>query len=314
MNLPQAHTTRSGPRDRDCALRRAAKEYLRLLAAAGYTVVDAAAATDSALELLRGLDRLTGDDAPAARILGAGLATSLPGLDTSARFVGPLATALLLAAPVSPADVATTWSRNAGHAVTGYAEVLSERALGQHEAILRAAVAAREHRITELQDRLHHAATHDRLTGLVNRAVLEEWIAEPRPAEEAVSVLLVDLDGFKQINDTHGHRVGDELLVAVAERLRAVARPEDCVCRYGGDEFVIATLGGEAAARENADRILTDLAQPFTLSPGQVHIQASIGIATATDETRDAAALIHAADRAMYAAKSLGGHRYRTQP
>ncbi|MCU1644157.1 MAG: hypothetical protein JWN03_4432 [Nocardia sp.] len=313
MTSRQVRATRAGPCDREYTLRRAAQEYLHLLASAGYTVTDDVAATELTIEFLRGLDRLTTEDPDTARTLGADLASGLPGLDTSSRFVGPLATALLLAAPAVPADAVAAWARHAGPAVAAYAEVLAERALGQHEAILRAAVAAREHRITELQDRLHHAATHDRLTGLANRAVLEEWIIEPRSEVGPVSILLVDLDGFKQVNDTHGHRVGDELLVAVAERLRLVARPGDCVCRYGGDEFVIATVGADDTARENAARILTDIARPFILSAGRVHIRASIGIATATNGNSDAAALIHAADRAMYVAKSSGGHRYRAR-
>ncbi|MEC3953684.1 GGDEF domain-containing protein [Nocardia sp. CDC153] len=308
-------TTRSDRCDRERTLRRAAEEYLKLLAACGYTGTGTVSPAEIATEFLRELDRISTDDpenGSAAKVLGAQLATALPGLPTSSRFVGPLASALMLAAPPAPADV--SWALHAGTAVAGYAEVLAERALGEHETILRAAVAAREHRITELQDRLHHAATHDRLTGLPNRAVLEERIAaEPLSAAQPLALLVVDMDGFKQINDLHGHRVGDELLVAIAERLRTVVEPSDCVCRYGGDEFVIATTGGDEAAERIADRILTEIARPFVLSTGPVEIRASIGIATTGSGTRDAAALIHDADSAMYAAKADGGHRYRTR-
>lgn len=312
MTTRQAHTKRSDPRDREYTLRRAASEYLRLLAEAGYIATDDSAMIEAAAEFLRGLDQLPAEDTGTARVLGADFAARLPRPAASSRFVGPLTTALLLAAPQSPADAAA-WAQHAGCAAAAYAEVLTEQALGQHEAILRAAVAAREHRISELQDRLHYAATHDRLTGLANRAVLEEWIGAPRATAETVSILLVDLDGFKQVNDTHGHHVGDELLVAVADRLRAVAQADDCVCRYGGDEFVIATIAGNTTAQADADRILCDIARPFALSTGDVHIRASIGIATDAPGNHDAPALIHAADRAMYVAKSGGGQSYRVQ-
>ncbi|AYF74837.1 GGDEF domain-containing protein [Nocardia yunnanensis] len=313
MSMRPVGVARSGPPDREHALRRAATEYLRLLAQAGYHPTDTTVAVERTTEFLRQLDHIShedGENAGAARILGAELAGAIPGLPTSSRFVGPLASAILLAAPT---EATPAWALHAGYAVAGYAEALAERALGEQETILRAAVAAREHRITELQDRLHHAATHDRLTGLSNRAVLEEWCGRPLAETGALAILVVDLDGFKQINDRYGHRVGDELLVAVAERLRLVTGPEDCVCRYGGDEFVIATAGGDDKAQAIAARLLTDIAQPFQLSAGPVRVRASIGIATAEADSRDAASLIHTADRAMYVAKSGGGHRYHTE-
>ncbi|GAB2551307.1 diguanylate cyclase domain-containing protein [Nocardia heshunensis] len=313
MTMRPVGVTRSGSPDREHALRRAAAEYLRLLAAAGYHPTDPALATERATGFLRELDRISHErteNIDAARILGAELATGVPGLPTSSRFVGPLATAVLLAAPAEAADA---WALHAGYAVAGYAESLAERALGEHETILRAAVAAREHRISELQDRLHHAATHDRLTGLPNRSMLEAHCAESLSGPLPTAILVVDLDGFKQINDQHGHRVGDELLIAVADRLRAVTGSDDCVCRYGGDEFVIAITGEDDVAQAIADRILTDIARPFQLSAGSVQIRASIGIATTTADNRDATSLIHAADRAMYTAKSGGGHRYSTE-
>ncbi|GAB0105032.1 hypothetical protein JMUB6875_40100 [Nocardia sp. JMUB6875] len=322
MILRRSGATRSGPCDRERTLQRAADQYLKLLAAVGYTATDPVAAAELATDFLCALDRISATDngsigsvdsesISAAQALGHELATGLPGLPTSSRFVGPLASALLLAAPT---ETASAWALLAGHAMAGYAEALTERALGEHETILRAAVAAREHRISELQDRLHHAATHDRLTGLPNRTVLEESILRSMAAGRPLSLLLVDLDGFKQINDLHGHGIGDELLIAVAERLRAVTGPDDCVCRYGGDEFVITTAGTEDAARLIADRILIEIALPFPLSTALVHVRASIGIATTADGDHNPVTLIHAADRAMYAAKSGGGHRYRTEP
>ncbi|MVU83428.1 diguanylate cyclase [Nocardia sp. ET3-3] len=313
MIVRRLGVTPPGLRDRERVLRLAADEYLRLLATVGYVAPDRPAAVKLTTGFLRGIDRISQDgveNASEATLLGAELAGSLPGLLTSSRFVGPLVTATLFAAPPAPAGV---WTLHAGYAVAGYAEVLAERALGDHETILRAAVAAREHRITELQDRLQHAATHDRLTGLPNRAMLEERIAELLSTGRTLAVLLVDLDGFKQINDMHGHAVGDELLVAVAERLSSVTGAQDCVCRYGGDEFVIATAGGDEAALVIADGVLAEIARPFFLSTGAVRVRASIGIATTAGGSRDAAALIHAADRGMYSAKSSGGHRHHTE-
>jgi diguanylate cyclase (GGDEF)-like protein len=160
--------------------------------------------------------------------------------------------------------------------------------------------------IARLQQQLRHEATHDPLTGLANRALLDEQAQrarrEPSPPAEHSAVLLLDLDGFKAVNDELGHHVGDQLLVAVAQRLRGCARPGDTVARLGGDEFVVlltdtATAGAERIAR----RILDTLPQPVHLEGYTLSPRASIGIAVGPSGQFDA--LLRDADAAMYQAK-----------
>ncbi|GIG29021.1 putative bifunctional diguanylate cyclase/phosphodiesterase [Cellulomonas marina] len=162
-------------------------------------------------------------------------------------------------------------------------------------------------RLRESQARLEHDARHDHLTGLGNlahaRRALEVACAA---ADDGTIVLLLDLDGFKQVNDSFGHSTGDALLVAVAERLRGAARPADTVCRTGGDEFLVAlTATGEEAARAVAEHLLAALARPVEIGARTVVLGASIGLApvragrTPDDVLRDA-------DLAMYQAKAAG--------
>jgi diguanylate cyclase (GGDEF)-like protein len=161
---------------------------------------------------------------------------------------------------------------------------------------------------------LAHQAFHDPLTGLANRALFGERLAaalgeaRPRPA-----LLLVDLDGFKKINDTRGHAAGDELLVAVAVRLRGCVRATDTVARLGGDEFAVLRPGAAAAgdAVGVAQVVLERLGQPVEIGSGpSVRVQASVGIALADAETT-AVVLQRDADLALYEAKQSGRNRYR---
>lgn len=161
-------------------------------------------------------------------------------------------------------------------------------------------------RRSQLDLRTQHEATHDSLTGLANRAYFEAWakqtLAEGRPG--GCTLLLIDLDGFKGVNDTFGHRAGDELLVEVADVLRAHSRDEDLAARLGGDEFTVLTSGGDlGAAVDLAERIATALERPIELYSTTVTIGASIGIARAEQDDRDVSALLHQADLAMYEAK-----------
>jgi diguanylate cyclase (GGDEF)-like protein/PAS domain S-box-containing protein len=161
------------------------------------------------------------------------------------------------------------------------------------------------------ESQLVHLALHDMLTGLPNRALfsdrLEAVIAD-RGA--SVAVMLLDVDGFKAINDSLGHSAGDAFLVAVAERLRAAVRPADTVARFGGDEFtVLLECADEGEAIAVADRMLKLLADPFEVDGKKIQGQASIGLAFgATDVVADE--LLRDADTAMYAAKRKGGNRY----
>jgi diguanylate cyclase (GGDEF)-like protein/PAS domain S-box-containing protein len=171
----------------------------------------------------------------------------------------------------------------------------------------------------ELQAQLQHNAFHDALTGLANRALfadrLGHALARTDRLATPVAVLFVDLDDFKAVNDGAGHSAGDELLVAVAERLRRVLRPSDTIARLGGDEFAVLIEDGADPARTaaTADRLLAALSEPFPGSGGgaaeRVRITASLGIATGAAGQHDADELLRHADVAMYAAKEAGKGR-----
>jgi diguanylate cyclase (GGDEF)-like protein/PAS domain S-box-containing protein len=153
--------------------------------------------------------------------------------------------------------------------------------------------------------RLAHAAMHDPLTGLPNRAMLEQrWSAlqAGRPADgEPPAVLFCDLDGFKRVNDEHGHAVGDAILRAVAGRLAGALRSEDVLGRYGGDEFVVLVDGHTPdLARQLTDRFAAALREPLHVADRVVPVRLSVGLAvpTTTDELLEA--LLVRADQAMY--------------
>ena len=169
---------------------------------------------------------------------------------------------------------------------------------------------------TDLRDsteRSREQALHDPLTGLPNRALLLERLEHARlrgrPALKVAAVLFADLDQFKSVNDVHGHAVGDQLLVAVAQRLTAVLRPGDTLARMSGDEFVIFCEGLDSCARVDAiaARLGAAVAAPFVLSGVQVDVTASIGIAFWTGQSSEQ--LLSDADTAMYQAKRKGGDR-----
>jgi diguanylate cyclase (GGDEF)-like protein len=154
--------------------------------------------------------------------------------------------------------------------------------------------------------RTEYAARHDGLTGLTNRSAFHQAVTasiqdNPRPA----CVLLMDLDRFKEVNDTLGHRHGDLLLGEVAERLKANVRSEDRIARLGGDEFAIFSYGvGQEAAVELAQRVADALRAPFELEQIMVDTQASVGIALFPDHGADVEVLLQKADVAMYQAKT----------
>ncbi|HEX8002134.1 MAG TPA: EAL domain-containing protein [Mycobacteriales bacterium] len=154
-----------------------------------------------------------------------------------------------------------------------------------------------------------HQALHDTLTGLPNRKLLlqkvGDAIGDAERVDGQVGLFLLDLDRFKDVNDTLGHHVGDELLLHVGERLASVLRPEDTVARLGGDEFAVLLplVRDRAAAEEIADRIRTALVQPFVLHDVALDLEASIGIALYPAHATDADALMQRADVAMYHAK-----------
>ena len=158
--------------------------------------------------------------------------------------------------------------------------------------------------------RLSHQATHDQLTGLPNRTLMEDRLLQARASAirhgEVLAALFVDLDHFKAVNDTYGHAVGDQLLVAVAERLRSTARVDDTVVRVGGDEFVVlAVVGDVAEAQLVAARVTAAFDETFALGDLELAATASIGLATSVDAD-DCIDLLAAADLALYEAKAGG--------
>jgi diguanylate cyclase (GGDEF)-like protein/PAS domain S-box-containing protein len=166
-----------------------------------------------------------------------------------------------------------------------------------------------------LEDQLAHQASHDALTGLANRTLfrdrLQHALARGSRHGEPVSILFLDLDDFKTVNDSLGHSVGDEMLVAVAERLRGCLRESDMAARFGGDEFAILLEDtGSVEAVTAAKRILQTLTTPIGLQGRNLHAQASIGIAVAEDGLATQEELLRNADVAMYAAKGGGKARY----
>jgi len=168
----------------------------------------------------------------------------------------------------------------------------------------------------QLERQLTHRAFHDSLTGLANRVLLqdrvEHAVARAQRDGTIVGVLFVDLDDFKVVNDTLGHSSGDQLLVAVAQRLTGVLRPSDTAARIGGDEFAALIEGAmtPSEVEEVADRIVSTLATPFTLDSAQVGGGASVGAAT-TIEASGAEELLRHADLALYAAKAAGKGQWR---
>lgn len=169
----------------------------------------------------------------------------------------------------------------------------------------------------ESSDRYRESALHDGLTGLANRVLLaqrlDHAVLRARRSGALVTMLFADLDRFNEVNDVHGHEIGDELLIGVAERLTTILRPGDTVARMSGDEFVILCedIGAKSEVEPLAVRIGAALAEPFRLSGTDVAITASIGIAYAGRGTNGPRHLLRDADAAMYQAKRKGGGRHQ---
>ena len=169
------------------------------------------------------------------------------------------------------------------------------------------------------EEKLHHEASHDSLTGLANRShFMKRLDAALRQRKEnpkyRVSVLFIDLDRFKYVNDSLGHFIGDELLCAIAGRLNASMRPPDMVARLGGDEFVVLVEGRYYAEKITriAERIQTKISSPFKLQGHEVFTTASIGILNVTEQHLTSEDVIRDADTAMYQAKRTGKARHET--
>jgi diguanylate cyclase (GGDEF)-like protein len=186
-----------------------------------------------------------------------------------------------------------------------------------HRAIANAIDKVALHRTIEEQRRkLELLATTDGLTGLYNHryfmARLEQEIMRVRRFEAALSVLMLDLDYFKVINDQHGHLLGDQILIHVAGFLKACLRGTDFAARYGGEEFCVLALGTSGAGAEVfANRLRAMIAStPFPIKDNEsISVTCSIGVAELNDRIQDAKHLLEAADQALYQAKRLGRNR-----
>ena len=169
----------------------------------------------------------------------------------------------------------------------------------------------------EAEQHIQQLAFYDSLTGLPNRRMfqdrLEHGIAEAQRQERLTALLFLDLDNFKDVNDTLGHEVGDALLQAVAERLKSMLRISDCISRLGGDEFAIiqTCLTNVDGAAALADKVVEALGEPFQIDDRQIFTGTSVGITVYPFDDSDINALVKNADTAMYRAKALGGSNYQ---
>ncbi len=167
------------------------------------------------------------------------------------------------------------------------------------------------------EENLQHLAHHDALTNLPNRLLLDARLnhamERARRNKKQLAVLFMDLDGFKHVNDSLGHQIGDELLCMVAERLKQCIREEDTVARLGGDEFVVVMgeVEDKAAIEKLASKLMQQLEKKFTINHQSVFIGTSIGISLFPDNGVKAEELLTNADAAMYRAKDMGRHNFQ---
>jgi len=167
------------------------------------------------------------------------------------------------------------------------------------------------------QTDLHWRATHDALTNLPNRALLKDRLINAleraKRTGSGVGVLFLDLDGFKLINDSYGHEIGDQLLTTVAERITAAVRPGDTVARFGGDEYIVLyeNVTEDAVAAQLAERVVEGLRAPMEVAGQQLFVTGSAGLAFGGGDTHTADEMLRNADGAMYLAKDRGRNRWQ---
>ncbi len=171
----------------------------------------------------------------------------------------------------------------------------------------------------KVEDKLKHLASHDQLTGLANRKLFQNLsnlaLSYAKRNNSEQSILFIDLDGFKNINDNYGHQIGDDVLIVIANRLQDCIRESDIVARVGGDEFVIY-LGGRCSTydtTEIANKIITSISMPIKLDGPKTSasVGASIGISIYPSDAKSVDSLIQKADIAMYAVKKSGKSAYK---
>ena len=165
-------------------------------------------------------------------------------------------------------------------------------------------------------DNLSHLANFDMLTGLPNRRLFMDRLApmmhKSRRPEDSFTLIFIDLDGFKAINDTWGHHVGDRVLQTTARRLTAMVRESDTVARLGGDEFVVIarSLVGDTDIHSFCNKAIQTLSQPFKVENQTMQVGCSLGCAEFPRHGEDEVTLLNHADAAMYRAKAAGGNSY----
>lgn len=193
----------------------------------------------------------------------------------------------------------------------------NERIVRRQVETLEQVVSARTQGLEVANKQLRHLATHDALTGLPNRVLMDDRISQAIVHADrhgqSFAVILVDLDRFKTVNDSLGHRAGDELLVEVAQRLRSVARSIDTVARLGGDEFVLIVSPGTGreAALLVAGRIIESMQASVRVAGIEIHTSPSIGISFYPDDAATIEVLLARADAAMYCAKQRGRNNFQ---
>lgn len=168
------------------------------------------------------------------------------------------------------------------------------------------------HKLSEQKKAMEYMALHDTLTGLPNRNMLDDrlntMLEAARRNNSSFTIVIMDLDGFKNVNDTYGHAVGDALLKKVASRLKACLRPNDTVCRLGGDEFILLLDDMQNDSSLNiCKRISAEISKPMTIQGTQIVIGSSMGVVKYSDHRDIPEDLIHKADQAMYEVKARGG-------
>jgi diguanylate cyclase (GGDEF)-like protein len=166
------------------------------------------------------------------------------------------------------------------------------------------------------EERLYQQANFDGLTGIANRTLffdrLNMALEHATRHSNTLAILFIDIDGFKDVNDTYGHVAGDQLLAQIAARLKESVRAEDTVARLGGDEFAVLMprLDKSRDVTHLASKVLKAVAQPFRVDAGEVTVSASVGVALSSDAGNDSARLVKCADMAMFRAKKLGKNGY----
>ncbi len=200
--------------------------------------------------------------------------------------------------------------------VVGFVPVTLLFTLASHQATTEELMS----RIEAQRRQLAASVGHDQLTGLPQNTLamdrLEVQLARARRTGRRAALLFIDLDGFKSINDRHGHLAGDHVLVTAAHRLRAALRESDTVARVGGDEFIVilGDLAAAVTAAEVADKVLGEIACVVDWNGTALHVGASVGVALFPDHALTTQALRQVADTAMYEAKAQGKNRYRFAP